>query len=258
MMKAMLVAVSSLSPEAVAALENRSSVVSTQSSVDSLARLWSEDQKNPELLDAFLRSRYFLAEFQPKRRHSDFNKETVEIALTFFRKRLGKAKLGYGELVRRIEGLPRAWDGALFWTTLSFGRTIKSRFILSRAGAARDFHRMLEALVRRSPEVMYCGPRRVLSAYLSKAPRYLGGTKSRALKQAQLAVAESPQFAGNYVALVEVQLAQGFSRDEKLRAKMVNALRKAIELPQLPRHAQPEQSRSKAQAQELLQELLNL
>lgn len=171
----------------------------------------------------------------------------VQLGIRFLSARMKwQDQPSFGDLVDRWEKTPKALDPIMYWTTLSFGRTIPYRFVLERPGAAQQFAQSVENLVQRSPDYHFSGPRRVLAYFRFKAPGMFGGSKKEALRHALEAQRQAPAFAGNHLAVAEIRLSLGVDAQ---RAK--KDLQRAINLPS----SDPEQTRAKAKARTLLEQL---
>jgi hypothetical protein len=117
---------------------------------------------------------------------------------------------------------------ALFYETAScYGLTIPSRSLLSQAGAAKRFKRLLERAVELDPTVKEGGPRRSLAMYLLTAPGIMGGDDAEARTHAEAALKINPRYSDNVYLHALVVLCP----DKKTRAECVEALRQAAALP---------------------------
>jgi hypothetical protein len=137
----------------------------------------------------------------------------------------------------------------LYWTTLSFGRTIESLSIFSQLGAAGSFRLALERTIELDGACFHGGPHRALALYLAQAPGVVGGDSALARRHAEEAVRIAPTFAENHLGFAEVLMHAG----EDAGAATRDALRRALDLPdEIPPDAMPEQRIAKARARVLL------
>lgn len=242
-------ATAALPTPAAAALEDRDGVSKTETSVRLLESMHRDDPKNLEVAEAMLRARYFLAE-TPGVAVSDLYDRNAADGLEMLQRVSELPADDFSELVDQVQALPRSADSVLFWTTVSFGRQIRSMPLFKRPGAARTFRQALEALVDRSPEIFFGGPHRVLSKYLANSPGWLGGSKQLALEHARKALALAPDYAGNRVNLAQLGL------DTHHEPAAILELHQAVDAPpDLQPHAGPEQLRAQARARRMLEQL---
>lgn len=246
----LVVSLSALPSEGAQALNDRDGLSSTIRAVSTLEKLYRSRKDDPERIEALLRARFFLGESDGVDDRK-IHEETLALGLLHFGWSLKRSKLDFRGLLERLDHVPKSSDGALFWTMLAFGRTIPHRFVFDRAGAAKDFQKMAEALVERSPTVFFGGPYRALAMYKLRTPGFLGGSKKEAIQLALRAVKVAPEFAGNRLTFARVALESG--RD---KGKIRSVLNRALECPSsMPEHAGPEQARGKLRARALLNEL---
>jgi len=129
------------------------------------------------------------------------------------------------DAVRHEIGKPAA---ALFYETVCcYGLTIPSRALLSRAGAAKRFKRLLERAVDLDASVKQGGPHRSLAFFLLTAPGFLGGDETKAKQHADAALATNPRYSDNlYLHALVVPC-----RDRKTKAECLDELRQAAAVP---------------------------
>ncbi|HEY3448739.1 MAG TPA: TRAP transporter TatT component family protein [Myxococcales bacterium] len=134
-----------------------------------------------------------------------------------------------GEALHDARGKIGKAAAALFYETTScYGLTIPSLPLLSRAGAAKRFRRLLERAVELDPSVKEGGPHRSLSFFLLTAPGFIGGDDEAARSHAEAALKINPRYADN----VHLHALVLYCPSRKTKAECIKGLREAAALPE--------------------------
>jgi tetratricopeptide (TPR) repeat protein len=236
------------SPPLATLLEARQDRASAERTVERLESL-AKSSASSEIHAALLHARFHLAnEYLNGAEQLEQNKKNVTHGLRYLSRRLRAHFRTFEDLSERVSTLPRPAVGVLYWTTLSFGRTIESLSPLKRYPAAKRFRKALERSVDLQGAYFFGGPHRSLAMYLARAPGILGGDDDAAREHAQRAIKQGPRFAENYVNYAKI-----LSISDGDQATLRGALKKAMSLPDdAIRPAIAEQKEAKAAARSML------
>lgn len=231
------------------ALRERLDQESTRHSVEVLAVAAKSPGAPERTRLALLRARYFFASWHvtgPDQ--SRAFAQNVADGLAFLAEQMGESFQTFDGLSEKLESVPKKSVGYLYWTAVSYGRTVEQVSLVKRWGAARRFRAAVERVLVLDDTYFYGGAHRALAAFLSRAPRLVGGNSNRALEHARQALAIEPRYAGNRLALAEV-----LNRQSDERAESTRELGRALELPDdaIP-DCVPEQVAAKGYARKLM------
>jgi TRAP transporter TatT component family protein len=236
----------------ISALDSRADEASTRRAIEALEVLAKKPGTHPLAVgSAILQARFFHAEnFMRGDAQVEANKRNVADGLARISRLLGEKIEEFDDLDERLGQMTKSGVGLLFWTTLSFGRTIESMSVFSQAGAAKRFKRGLERVIALDPDYFHGVPHAALAKYLARAPGFMGGDSDRAKKSSEEAIRRAPGYADNYVNLAEVLKQIGAPSQDVQRA-LSTALGQAEDGPP---GAGPEQRIARARATVLLRE----
>jgi hypothetical protein len=237
----------------VSSLESRTDRSSIDRTIEVLEKLGHDAGAHPlRVGEAILQTRFFRAEYFLKGDGQvDANGRNVVDGLSRLSRLTGERLQDFGQLDERLAVIPPQGAGLLFWTALSFGRTIESMSVFSRAGAAKRFRRALDRVITLDATYFHGMPHAALSMYLARAPGFMGGNSDLALKEAKRAIEVDPSFADNYLNYAEVLHQTG--GDVQVRR---DALEKALgQRDDGPPGASAEQRMAKSRARVLLKEI---
>jgi len=211
--------------------------------------------RNPGDLDwaeALLRARKFVAdEDGNESRAGRFHERNIDDGLAVLSAELDQRIDDFGGLCQLLPEVDASLVGVLFWTTLSFGRTIRDRSVFSRPAAARNFRQALSRLVELDEGYFFGGPLRAAALYDMSAPGIMGGSDDRAVRLALDAMQRAPRFAPNRLVLAKIALER-----ERSDNRVIRLLEGALEeWPGLSAVDAPEHHRARDRAAEILAEL---
>lgn len=226
------------------------------SAFDVVRRLEAKDKEHPgelEIVESLLRARKFLADGLPDddARAGALHARNVRDGLAVLSTLSNRDFNDFGELLDGWSHVPPSAVGVLYWTTLSYGRTIPERFFLARPAAVGRFRTALERLVELDAAYFHAGPLRVLASLEARAPAFMGGDRDAAVRHGLEAVRRAPDFAPNRVALARAALERGVAR-----GRVIGLLEGALERGRsLPDVDQPEHQRGRNASRRMLEQL---
>jgi hypothetical protein len=230
--------------------------IDTASAFEVVRRLEAMDAAHPgelEIIESLLRARKFVADGLPDddEHAGELHTQNVQDGLAALSTLSNRDFDDFGELLDGWSDVPRSAVGVLYWTTLSYGRTIPERFFLARPAAVGRFRTALERLVELDAAYFHAGPLRVLASLEARAPGFMGGDRDAAVRHGLAAVRRAPDFAPNRVALARAALERGGDR-----GRVIGLLQGALERSgRLPGADQPEQRRGLEAVRRLLERL---
>jgi hypothetical protein len=239
--------------EIITVLESRTDKTSTERAVEALEAMSRDRSAHPlQVGTALLQARFFRAEhFLRGDAQVAANKLNVKDGLERLSKLTGEVYKDFGQLEEHRDSIPRSGAGLLFWTALSYGRTIESLSIFNQPGAAKRFRRVLDQVIALDGELFHGMPHGTLAMFLARVPGFIGGDSQLAVKETKRALELGPTFADNYVNTAEVLKRVG--ADAK---SQIEALQRALnECDDGPRGAMAEQRMAKEHARVLLKEI---
>lgn len=117
-----------------------------------------------------------------------------------FKQRYMDEKRGMGDA---INGVPREFSGAIFWSATCYGKWGKMRNILKQLGPAKQARKMITYLYTMDRTYYYGGPARWLGAFFAIAPGIAGGDMKKSKVFYDEALAMAPQYFATKVLMAE-------------------------------------------------------
>jgi tetratricopeptide (TPR) repeat protein len=159
-----------------------------------------------------------------------------------FKQRYADNKQGMGDA---INGVPKEFAGAIFWTATCYGKWGKMRNILKQLGPAKQAKKMITYLYGLDRNYYYGGPARWLGAYYAIAPGIAGGDIKKSKQYYDEALAAAPLYFATKVLMAENYYPKVKDRDGRDKALDEVLAGDAHALPEIAIEQKTEQEKAR-------------
>ncbi|HTY07988.1 MAG TPA: TRAP transporter TatT component family protein [Candidatus Edwardsbacteria bacterium] len=213
--------------------DNHGDRTSLMSAIDIYAKAY-ETAPSYALAERLAYAYYFLADAfeQGDQKARDYHTgyEWGIKALCFdpgFKQRFVDQKQGMGDA---IKGVPKEFEGAIFWTATCIGKWGKMQGIFKVMSTSKQARKMVEYLYGLDKTYYYGGPARWLGAYYAIAPGIAGGDMEKSAKYYGEALTIAPQYFATKVLMAENYYAKLKDRVnyDKMLDDVINGSLKAL------------------------------